>query len=712
MTWLQGQEIDDTDKRTLGFAASCEKPIEIVEALSWFMSLGGPTVLALDSLDAIVTQYNAAGRGEADAKEQTASWSIIQQIGAGLGAVRDRTFNTLTVVSCLESTWTILNDVILGPFLDRFDLPPQRLDQIKDWTIAEGLVRNRLALAFGECSFTPPYPTWPFRLKAFKTLSVNTPREVLQLCERHRKSWLKNGQVSEVEHLGEGVEMNGPAPPPDKFKELDQRFELLWSQADIPYLLEEKHEDERLAPLLQTALQCLLHEASLPRHVGETVEKEFTGGDKTRPLHVRLRLIFQNENEREEHFCLRAVQLTNAKAYQARLKAAMTQSGIDRALKFRRLGIVRTTKLPGGAETQKLTERFQNAGGVFLEPSDDELRTIDAVHRLKQSGEPDFEAWLRSRRPITKLSLIRNAVPSPLFFGVGTDSNGGGNHPTPSGSGGDKEPETTRKTETASQATEPRNAPTKAITLKNGSIESAVLSLGRRLAGGKVGDPVTMPIRLLEKHTVVLAGAGSGKTVLLRHLVEEAALLGIPSIVIDCANDLATLGEAWPSRPSEWDPGDEDRARHYLERCEVVIWTPGKESGNPLAFEPLPDLAALSHDEDELESAIAMVCEALNSIVAAGNSPAAQNKEGIFSRSLRSFAKDGGGTLEQLIGFLDDLPPDAGLGLANEAKLAKQMADALKVAREKNPLLRSGGTSLDPAVLFGNDHPAPRRGSP
>jgi hypothetical protein len=98
----------------------------------------------------------------------------------------------------------------------------------------------------------------------------------------------------------------------------------------------------------------------------------------------------------------------------------------------------------------------------------------------------------------------------------------------------------------------------------------------------------------------------------------------------------------------------------------------------------------------------------LDPIVAAGSSLAAQNKQGILSRSLRSFAKDGGGTLEQLITFLEDLPPEAGLGVANEVKLARQMSDALKVAREKNPLLRSAGTALDPAVLFGDDRPSPR----
>jgi hypothetical protein len=63
----------------------------------------------------------------------------------------------------------------------------------------------------------------------------------------------------------------------------------------------------------------------------------------------------------------------------------------------------------------------------------------------------------------------------------------------------------------------------------------------------------------------------------------------------------------------------------------------------------------------------------------------------------------GGGRLAELIELLGDLPPDAGLGVANESKLAHQIADALKVEMETNPLLRSQGTALDPAVLLGDD---------
>src|SRR5262249_5731230 len=163
------------------------------------------------------------------------------------------------------------------------------------------------------------------------------------------------------------------------------------------------------------------------------------------------------------------------------------------------------------------------------------------------------------------------------------------------------------------------------------------------------------------------------------------------------------LDEKWPVRPADWLAEDEEKAHHYHQARDVVLWTPGKEGGNPLAFEPLPNLGPLAQDEDELEDAVAMVRGSLAPIVAPGKAQAAQNKQGILSRALRYQAKHGGGRLSDLIDLLNDLPPEAGLGVANEVRLAKQIADALKVETETNPLLRSSGTSLDPLVLFGDD---------
>ena len=69
----------------------------------------------------------------------------------------------------------------------------------------------------------------------------------------------------------------------------------------------------------------------------------------------------------------------------------------------------------------------------------------------------------------------------------------------------------------------------------------------------------------------IFAGSGSGKTVLLRRIIEECALQGVSTIVLDPNNDLARLGDPWPEPPAAVAPGDAARARDYLENTDVVV---------------------------------------------------------------------------------------------------------------------------------------------
>src|SRR5690606_3510012 len=132
----------------------------------------------------------------------------------------------------------------------------------------------------------------------------------------------------------------------------------------------------------------------------------------------------------------------------------------------------------------------------------------------------------------------------------------------------------------------------------------------------------------------VLAGAGSGKTVLLKRIVEEAALRNVPSIVIDGANDLAALGDRWPVAPTDWTPADGQLAERYHQEVDKIIWTPGNVSGNPLRLELLPDLTSTLDDPSELDSAITMVSGAIAEILKLGPSAKDQNKRGILRKSL------------------------------------------------------------------------------
>jgi hypothetical protein len=779
-TWLQGVELDETERTQLGFRKSQEKPINIVEGLSWLMSLCGPTILAFDQLDPIVTQLDLSSRSRPDEgtpedEETATARSIIEQIGGGLGALRDVTSRTLTLVTCIEATVNVLREFALKQDLDRFE-EPRILGSVPAGQVAESIVESRLQTSWREIGYEPPFPTWPFAREAFEALDGLTPRQILKHCNRHQRKCLAAGEVTLLTEFGSksktadsskpavastgadgrpsgaatvaegsstsvGASSDGAATPTSSdggrraavFDQLTLLFEKHRRDADPAWLLEEKYERERLNPLLESALRMLIREADLPDEIDAVVDVEF-GKGASRGLDARLRLI-KVEEGREEHFCVRALERKHAGAFQARIKAALTESGIDPTLRFRRLTVFRSAPNPGGQVTEGLVKKLESSGGVMMAIPEEELRTLAALHKLESDRDPNLTDWLQKERPVSKLSAIQQAVPVLCKLDPFTASDQDSKTAATDATVADlprPEPIVTAESDAKPAATETeQNVPvgnqrppsvtgndsddsngrndagTKSVSEPVGTGKSSVnvctglIPLGRKLIAGRPGEILSMPVAGLEKHTVVLAGAGSGKTVLIKRLVEEAALRGIPSTVIDGANDLAALGDRWSASPEGWQDGDDALARQYHESTEVVVWTPGREGGNPLTLKPLPDLAAIS-DPEELEAAIEMASEALRPIVATGSSAAARNKQGLLRSSMRFFARQGGGSLTDFARLLSELPAEAGLQISKEDKLARDMADSLRAEIATNPLLRSSGTGLDPAVLFGD----------
>ncbi|MCO1653974.1 ATP-binding protein [Pseudonocardia sp. S2-4] len=215
------------------------------------------------------------------------------------------------------------------------------------------------------------------------------------------------------------------------------------------------------------------------------------------------------------------------------------------------------------------------------------------------------------------------------------------------------------------------------------------------------GRPVSVPLETLRKHTVVFAGSGSGKTVLLRRLIEECALHGVSSIVLDPNNDLARLGDAWPQPPSGWGPGDADRAKDYLAGTEVVVWTPRKERGRPLVLRPLPAFADVLDDDEELELAVEAAVAGLLPRVKLTAAKAAIGTA-VLKQALGYFAQGGGTELDDFVAMLAALPEGV-RGLENiptARKLAAQMSENLAAAMLVDPLFGGAGAPLDPGVLL------------
>ena len=97
------------------------------------------------------------------------------------------------------------------------------------------------------------------------------------------------------------------------------------------------------------------------------------------------------------------------------------------------------------------------------------------------------------------------------------------------------------------------------------------------------GKPFLLPTKDLTRHVFVSGSTGSGKSVLFRRIIENAAIEGIPSIVVDLQGDLSRL--LLPREMSEIEEENREYLKRYLEKVEPIVITPGGKI-NPINLSP------------------------------------------------------------------------------------------------------------------------------
>jgi hypothetical protein len=675
-SWLQGHDADEKARAAQGFVAPPPSPVELVRGMSWIMSVAGPTLVALDQIDGVVNPSGITVQGSGDLD---AAQGLGEVLAAGLLQLHDVRRRGKTIITCLEDSWRVLKERGLAPFLQRFDTNPVIMVGMNSAAAVRALIVTRLAPAYQAANFEPPFPSWPFSEAAIKGAAsvAMMPRTILMRCDAFRRACLEKGKVEICDSMIEAPPAAPSAATPDAFELISLR-----NNADISRLI-HSNDDGEFGRLLRDMLDLYVRQIEST----EAVDVVSKGHPARRipPLHGRLTFIYHEQNDRERHFCFRALEHGHAISFQARLRAALTASGISTQIPDRHLVIVRRGPIPSGPKV--LFDSFQKAGGVLINPTDEDLRTFVALRTLRgqagaNSQQDEFESWLRKQKPLLLTEFFKQAGLSPLPQRPTPAHPSSGGSPKPSAHPQPDQP----KRPGASSSPGPSLAATSPAT-------PDAIPVGRRMM---VGEPsVSLPTKLLRRHVAIIAGSGSGKTVLLRRIVEEGALVGIPAIVIDPNNDLARLGDSWPERPAAFTHEDDAKVQRYLNSVEVVIWTPGIHAGNPLFLSVLPDFASLGDDKDERQQAVDMAAETLGPL--AGAKSALQ--QGVLVEALRHFAGLGGGDLASFTALLADLP-DGLSPIGSADKLAAKMADQLHAAVATNPLLRAEGPVLDPKVLF------------
>ena len=253
--------------------------------------------------------------------------------------------------------------------------------------------------------------------------------------------------------------------------------------------------------------------------------------------------------------------------------------------------------------------------------------------------------------------------------------------------------------------------------------------LGRAVdpASGKDTDELVMyDSRDLTTHAVCVGMTGSGKTGLCLALLEEAAIDGVPAVVIDPKGDLANLlltfpelraqdfepwvdpadaarknlsvadyakstAETWRNGLADWQQ-DGARIQRLRDAAEVVLYTPGSRAGRPLSllrsFAP-PDEATLN-DSAALKDRIGAAVSGLLGLVGIAADPI-KSREHILLANLLEHAWRKGESLD-LAGLIGGIqkPPFDKVGVF-DVDTFYPAKDRVDLAMSINHLLASPG---------------------
>ncbi|MFE0750435.1 helicase HerA domain-containing protein [Gordonia sp. NPDC058843] len=715
---------------------------EIVENISRIIAFDDAAVLAIDQIDTLIEAGKTAEAGEE---------SQVEKLAHGLMSVRETMSRTTCVVSSISAAWEYLAGHVMRSAVDRFRLPPT-LQRPASADFGRLLLARRFAPGFAGVGFTPPHPTWPVTDTALTTATDYTPRELMVTVDRQIAAMLRSDTFVEITDLSgtapassarratvtttadgqttlpgfdesvSDTEVPAVDSPPVRtssstpgssersaFGNIDQRYAELISRADpLPALVPDT-EDRIVPSLLHAGLATWIQALSQD---ADRWQLDARPGPKS-PLHGRIRQLVDPNRDIEQSWSFRAIAASNARAVQTRLSSATTSSGFTLGDVERTLVILRRDPWPTGPKTRQMVTELHDRGGRVVAWTERDIKRLSALAALRAERPSRLREWISARNPAAEIGFITEilgpALEVPAAQAPAPQTPASHSNPIPAQTESATADETSTSTAfreaesrghrspaPRSEAASPNTAESHARTTTPDVGES--ITLGRSVA---TGEAVTVSLLALRKHVALFAGSGSGKTVLIRRLVEEAALQGVSSIVLDVNNDLARLGTPWPDTdPRPWTPEDRERAKRYLQDTEVAVFTPGRASGRPLSFQPLPDFTTVAGNPDEFRAAVDSAVGALIPHArATGTSAKAYRQQAVLQQSMEAFGRRGGGSLQAYVGLLTELPSDAST-LADAGRLGAELAENLKASMAIDPVFGGDAAPADPGFLL------------
>ncbi|WP_395842477.1 helicase HerA domain-containing protein [Cystobacter fuscus] len=600
-----------------------------------------------------------------------------------------------------------------------------------------------------DAPFDPAEPTYPFPHEGFDRLGGLTTREVLDACRRWREQAVRAQALPGQFPLQDTQDQT--QPPPTETKTL-LALDQAWNDFRSTHSTPPPEEDGPLAELLVWALKASADELETGhrfdvRRLGEVLQVDVSPGDEK--LHVAL--------------CNRGTQgggLAN------QIEQTRKESRGRTPVVIRTSDFPSNPKTQAAAELGRLLSK--GGRRAVLEDSDSRTLIALRAFREEHGSRPDFAAWLRSSRPLTQLKPLRDILsldqlrsgtpppPTPVTSHVFHKSAHPSQRPHAAKAPESSEPATaSRAAESFSDPAEARasNQPLNPSRDEEASLtETARYGVPIQPASAPSTDDVSLtetarygvpiqpaspprappparpesprkrePVRVGEtdsllrepvvfnpdeftRHAAFLGGPGSGKTTLALNVIEQLALQGVPSILVDRKGDLAGYASDAFWTATVGDPRRAMRQTALRDRLDVALFTPGHPGGRPLAIPIVPDGLDALPDFDR-QQATRHAAEALAGMLDYRQSPKDKSCRTLLAQAIDQYVQltRESVSLERLVKFIGDKDPRLVNAVGRlDVKLFDKLADDLDRLRlDAKMLLDSGAEKLDMDLLLG-----------
>jgi ABC-type oligopeptide transport system ATPase subunit len=669
LKYLRCEDVSDADRRALGglVPRSHADAPRLIEKLGGLMGAidSASLVLCLDQLE---DMYN---HEDAPAKFRRAMATVCD--------LADRVPSSVVVIACLEDFYKELRTHLAGPILDRIekDPAPIRLTRNRSEEEVFEIVARRLEHLYDTFETEPVEedPTFPIPATELKKHVGQSARELLEWCREYRERCIAEGRIVLTDLPVTGTGKPKPPTPPGSWEQLWNDFRSA-SQGEIPT------EDEGLMGLLTASLVACSEEMPPGYWFSAEWKDLIANVERHSPGNAVDRLVVGLCNKKAQGGGLRA-QVTRVTARASEHTPVVTPV------------LVRSTEFPSNptAQITKQIGQMIAQGGRKAVVEDADWRTMLALKafRTDHGTLPDFPAWLKEERPLSRLRSLRSILdldhlPPP--------------HPVP------PEPPLLRPVEPATHAEpEPTRTPEPVV-------ETGPVLLG--VTTDRAGAPVVITPTELTRHAAFLGSSGSGKTTAAVNIVEQLLLRGIPAVLVDRKGDLCGYAEPGAWLPSSDDPALAERARRLRERLDVALYTPGNPNGRPLSIAIAP--AGLGRLPSlEREQVARYAASALGGMMNYRPKGPDQARLAILTKAidlLGQLEPDAAVTMDALVNFIHERDPALinAVGLL-DTKLFDTLVQHLETQRlNRSHLLAAHGERLEAEALLGlGPHAVPGR---